>query len=172
MPQVVLVHPEIPPNTGNVARTCAATATPLHLVEPLGFEISDRQLRRAGLDYWPLVDLHRHRCLESFLAERQRQGGRLVALSARAQESYTAFRFRRDDWLLFGRESDGLPEDLIAQSDVRLTIPMHPAEPATGTGVRSLNLSVAVGVVLFEALRQLRQLPAQQVQPPPLPVPD
>ena len=163
MPRVVLVHPEIPPNTGNVARTCAATGTELHLVEPLGFEISDRQLRRAGLDYWPLVALHRHRSLESFLTERQRVGGRLVALSARAQQIYTEFSYHPDDWLLFGRESDGLPEALLDQADARLTIPMRPAMAPGGPGVRSLNLSVSVGVVLFEALRQLRSTAAQGV---------
>lgn len=163
MPRVVLVHPEIPPNTGNVARTCAATGTELHLVEPLGFEINDRQLRRAGLDYWPLVDLHRHRSLERFLKEQRLLGGRMVALSARAEEDYTAFCFQPDDWLLFGRESDGLPEALLQEADVRLTIPMH--RPAThgGARVRSLNLSVSVGVVLFEALRQLKSTAPQQI---------
>lgn len=156
MPRIVLVHPEIPPNTGNVARTCAATGAELHLVEPLGFEISDRQLRRAGLDYWPLVDLHRHACLEAFLAERRLQGGRMVALSARARQEYTEFRFQSDDWLLFGRESDGLPEALQQQADACLTIPMRRPATPDGASVRSLNLSVSVGVVLFEALRQLR----------------
>lgn len=156
MPRIVLIHPEIPPNTGNVARTCAATETELHLVEPLGFEISDRQLRRAGLDYWPLVTLHRHRSLERFLAERDRLGGRMVALSARAEQVYTEFLFQRDDWLLFGRESDGLPEALQKDADARLTIPMRRPSASAELSVRSLNLSVSVGVVLFEALRQLR----------------
>jgi tRNA (cytidine/uridine-2'-O-)-methyltransferase len=163
MPRIVLVHPEIPPNTGNVARTCAATASELHLVEPLGFEINDRQLRRAGLDYWPLVDLHRHESLEAFLAERRSQGGRMVALSARAQLIYSDFPFRRDDWLLFGRESDGLPETLQRQSDVCLTIPMVDTTTAGGLAVRSLNLSVSVGIVLFEALRQLKPLASQDL---------
>jgi tRNA (cytidine/uridine-2'-O-)-methyltransferase len=158
MPRIVLVHPEIPPNTGNVARTCAATGSELHLVEPLGFEISDRQLRRAGLDYWPLVALHRHRSLESFLAERRLQGGRMVALSARAQQDYTEFRFESDDWLLFGRESDGLPEALHLQADACLTIPMRRPPTDDSFSVRSLNLSVSVGVVLFEALRQLKSI--------------
>lgn len=156
MPRVVLVHPQIPPNTGNVARTCAATGCELHLVEPLGFEISDRQLRRAGLDYWPLVDLHRHCHLDAFLSERRRRGGRMLALSARAQHAYSDFRFRSDDWLLFGRESDGLPDGLQQQADLCLTIPMRGASAAASGAVRSLNLSVSVGVVLFEALRQLR----------------
>lgn len=163
MPRVVLVHPEIPPNTGNVARTCAASGTPLHLVEPLGFEINDRQLRRAGLDYWPLVDLHRHRSLETFLTERCRLGGRMVALSARAEHVYTEFRFQSDDWLLFGRESDGLPEALRQQADVCLTIPMRSDVSAVGFAVRSLNLSVSVGIVLYESLRQLRPSSASGV---------
>lgn len=161
MPRVVLVHPEIPPNTGNVARTCAATGTELHLVEPLGFEISDRQLRRAGLDYWPLVDLHRHRSLERFLNVRRRLGGRMVALSARARQDYTAFRFQPQDWLLFGCESVGLPEALQSQADACLTIPMRLPSTPEGVSVRSLNLSVSVGVVLFEALRQAKA-PAPQ----------
>lgn len=155
MPRVVLFQPEIPPNTGNVARSCAATGTELHLIEPLGFEISDRQLRRAGLDYWPWVRLQRHRSLEAFLEERQRLGGRLLALSSHASRSYSDHAYAEDDWLLFGRESDGLPAPLLELADVRLTIPM-PCSLASGRGgVRSLNLSVAVGVVLFESLRQL-----------------
>lgn len=156
MPQVVLIEPQIPPNTGNVARSCAATGCELHLVEPLGFRIDDRQLRRAGLDYWPLVPLHRHSDTEAFLAHRRHRGGRLLALSARAERPYTAIAYRPDDWLMFGCESDGLPEHLQILADERLTIPM--LGPAAGgeAAVRSLNLSVAVGVVLFEALRQLR----------------
>ena len=155
MPRVVLYQPQIPPNTGNVARSCAATATELHLIEPLGFQIDDRQLRRAGLDYWPLVPLTLHPDLQAFLAHHRGQGGRLIALSSHAAQSYDSFSFRPDDWLLFGRETDGLPPDLQHQADARLTIPL--ARPARKgiSGVRSLNLSVAVGVVLFEAIRQL-----------------
>ncbi|MCS5698704.1 tRNA (cytidine(34)-2'-O)-methyltransferase [Cyanobium sp. FGCU-52] len=155
MPRIVLYQPEIPPNTGNVARSCAATGSELHLIEPLGFEISDRQLRRAGLDYWPWVRLHRHADVDAFLQARQQRGGRLVALSSRANRSYTSFSFDDDDWLLFGRESDGLPSEVLAAAEERLTIPL-PCSLASGRGgVRSLNLSVSVGVVLFEALRQL-----------------
>jgi tRNA (cytidine/uridine-2'-O-)-methyltransferase len=157
MPRVVLYQPQIPPNTGNVARTCAATATELHLIEPLGFQIDDRQLRRAGLDYWPLVPLTLHPDLRAFLAHQRSQGGRLIALSSHAAQPYDSFCFRLDDWLLFGRETDGLPPDLQHQADARLTIPL--ARPARNgiSGVRSLNLSVAVGVVLFEAIRQLNR---------------
>lgn len=160
MPRIVLVQPEIPPNTGNVARSCAATGSELHLVEPLGFSIDDRQLRRAGLDYWPLVRLHRHPHWSALRDEQQRRGGRLVLLSAHAPLPYTAFSFEEDDWLVFGRESDGLPAEIHNQTPHRLVIPLATERAASSEGgikaVRSLNLSVAVGVVLFEALRQLK----------------
>ena len=159
MPRVVLYQPQIPPNTGNVARTCAATGSELHLIEPLGFTISDRHLRRAGLDYWPWVSLQCHADLECFQAERQRRGGRLIALSSQVDVAYTEFRFRADDWLLFGRETDGLPNALQATAEARLTIPMARRARQGEGGVRSLNLSVAVGIVLFEALRQLEPPP-------------
>jgi len=155
MPRVVLFQPEIPPNTGNVARTCAATATELHLIEPLGFEISDRTLRRAGLDYWPWVQLQRHRDWQSFRDHQRRSGGRLLALTRHASSSYDALDYEPSDWLLFGRESSGLPAEPLADADRCLSIPMA-GSVEHGGGVRSLNLSVAVGVVLFEALRQLR----------------
>lgn len=154
MPRIVLYQPQIPPNTGNVARTCAATGTDLHLIEPLGFQINDRQLRRAGLDYWPLVALERHAQWSAFADRRQALGGRLVALSSHADQAYTSWCFAPDDWLLFGRETDGLPADLLGQADAAITIPMARAARGGLPGVRSLNLSVAVGVVLFEALRQ------------------
>lgn len=154
MARVVLFQPQIPPNTGNIARTCAATGSELHLIEPLGFTIDDRQLRRAGLDYWPWVDLHRHGDFEAFLAARQARGGRLLAFSSQAQRPYTSHGFTTEDWLLFGRESDGLPEDVLGCCDERLTIPMPLDRRRQGGGVRSLNLSVAVGVAVFEALRQ------------------
>jgi tRNA (cytidine/uridine-2'-O-)-methyltransferase len=155
MPRVVLYQPQIPPNTGNVARSCAATGQELHLVAPLGFELSDRQLRRAGLDYWPYVPLHQHPHWDSFQQERGRRGGRLVGLSARTSQSYAGFRFDRQDWLLFGRETDGLPEDVQAECDTLLTIPMARSAAHPEGGVRSLNLASAVAIVLFEALRQL-----------------
>lgn len=157
MPHVVLFQPQIPPNTGNVARTCAATGTALHLVEPLGFSLEDRYLRRAGLDYWPLVELHRHGDWAALLTIVRQSGGRLVALSSHAEQHYTDFHYQNDDWLLFGRETDGLPSDVINSCDTRLVIPMRHAATPTVAGVRSLNLSVSVGVVLFESLRQLNQ---------------
>jgi len=154
MPRLVLYQPEIPPNTGNVARTCAATCTELHLIEPLGFEISDRTLKRAGLDYWPWVQLHRHPDWDAFRAHQLAQGGRLLALSRNGSHPYTQLRYRSDDWLLFGRETSGLPAEVVAEVDGCLAIPM-PGAIEHGGGVRSLNLATAAGVVLFEALRQL-----------------
>jgi len=154
MPRVVLYQPEIPPNTGNVARSCAATCSELHLIEPLGFTINDRTLRRAGLDYWPWVQLHRHGDWSSFRRAQQERGGRLLALSRHAPAPYHRLHYRQEDWLLFGRESSGLPPEVLADCDAALTIPM-PGSLAQGGGVRSLNLATAVGVVLFEALRQL-----------------
>ncbi len=167
MVRIVLFQPQIPPNTGNVARTCAATGSELHLVEPLGFEITDRQLKRAGLDYWPLVQLHRHPDLEAFLAERQRRGGRLLALTRHASQSYAEIHYDPQDWLLFGRESDGLPAELRHKADACLTIPMPASSTTEAGGVRSLNLSVAVGVVLYESLRQQGFSSRPGAEPPP-----
>jgi tRNA (cytidine/uridine-2'-O-)-methyltransferase len=155
MPRLVLFQPEIPPNTGNVARTCAATCTELHLIEPLGFEISDRTLKRAGLDYWPWVELQRHRCWDAFLQVHRERGGRLLGLSRHASVPYTSLQYKANDWLLFGRETSGLPVEVLDACDARLTIPM-PGAVEHGGGVRSLNLATAAGVVLFEALRQLQ----------------
>ncbi|MCP9773528.1 tRNA (cytidine(34)-2'-O)-methyltransferase [Synechococcus sp. Tobar12-5m-g] len=154
MPQLVLYQPQIPPNTGNVGRTCAATSTELHLIGPLGFSLDDRQLKRAGLDYWPWVALQVHASIGSFEQQRGARGGRLVALTSHGDRPYTGFRFAADDWLLLGRETDGLPPEVMDLADARLTIPMA-GSVRSGGGVRSLNLSVAAAVVLFEALRQL-----------------
>lgn len=152
MPQIVLVHPQIPPNTGNIARTCAATGTQLHLVGPLGFEISDRYLKRAGLDYWPYVKLHNHESLEAFKSFHQQAGGRKLGFSVRGNLNYSKFEYRETDWLLFGSETAGLPTNVLSDCDETLYIPMK--EP----NVRSLNLSVSVAVSLFEARRHLGYL--------------
>lgn len=149
MPQVVLVNPQIPPNTGNIARTCAATGTSLHLVGPLGFEISDRYLKRAGLDYWPYVDLHYHPSWEVFQEYHQQHGGRWVGFSTSGLHSYVKFKYQDDDWLLFGCETTGLPRDVLASCHETVHIPM------AQTQVRSLNLSVSAAIGLFEARRQL-----------------
>jgi tRNA (cytidine/uridine-2'-O-)-methyltransferase len=149
MLKVVLVHPQIPPNTGNIARTCAATDTELHLVGPLGFEISDRYLKRAGLDYWPHVKLHYHPSLPDFSAFQVRQGGRRIGFSTSGNHSYLQIQYQTDDWLLFGSESDGLSQAVLADCATVVRIPM--SQPH----VRSLNLSVSAAVGLFEARRQL-----------------
>ena len=149
MLKVVLVHPQSPPNTGNIARTCAATETELHLVGPLGFELSDRYLKRAGLDYWPYVNLHYHPTLQDFQEHYQARDGRLIGFSVSGQKSYTDYHFQPEDWLVFGSESDGLPRDFRKQCTDLVYIPMPQSH------IRSLNLSVSVGVGLFEVYRQL-----------------
>ena len=152
MPQVVLINPQIPPNTGNIARTCAATGTELHLVGPLGFEISDRYLKRAGLDYWPYVNLQYHDSLDTFQTRYQQHGGRWIGFSVAGSYNYVRFQFQPDDWLLFGSETTGLSQAVLSACTSTVYIPM------TEPGVRSLNLSVSVAVGLFEARRQLGYL--------------
>lgn len=144
---VALVEPEIPPNTGNIARLCAATGTTLHLVGTLGFSLASRDLKRAGLDYWESVTMVRHRSLEACMAALS--PARFFFFSARGQRSYTRVEYVPGDVLVFGTESRGLPEEVLAgHADQVLTIPMK------GEAVRSLNLATAVGIVLYEALRQ------------------
>jgi len=148
MLSVALVEPEIPPNTGNIARLCAATNTPLHIVGVTGFRMDDRALRRAGLDYWPEVRLTRHRDLEALYQSLPQ--ARFVYLTTKADRFYTDWNYQPDDCFVFGRETRGLPEDLLhANWDRCLKIPM------LNPNVRSLNLATPVGIVLFEALRQL-----------------
>jgi tRNA (cytidine/uridine-2'-O-)-methyltransferase len=150
MLHVALWEPEIPPNTGNVARLCAATGSTLHLIGRLGFRLDDRSLRRAGVDYWPAVQVCRHASLEDF--ERTQSAGRLICFSAHAEQLYTALTYRAGDCLLFGGESRGLPASLVKRHDTHaVTIPM-PARK-----VRSLNLATAVGIGLYEALRQVNR---------------
>lgn len=149
MLKVVLIEPKIPPNTGNIARTCAATNTELHLVGPLGFEISDRHLKRAGLDYWEYVNLFYYKTITDFLEMQQKKGGRLIGFSVRGKHNYAKWNFEEDDWLLFGSETEGLPPELINKCDATVYITI------TQPKVRSLNLSVSVAVGLFEARRQL-----------------
>ena len=145
---VVLFEPEIPPNTGSVARLCAATLTPLHLIEPLGFKIDDKHLKRAGLDYWQFVDLHLHKSWTEFL--RRAKPARLLYFTKKVERSYTSVHYDDRDYLVFGPETRGLPAQVLAANDARsFRIPM------TGSGFRSLNLSNAVAIVLYEGLRQL-----------------
>ncbi|HXA10249.1 MAG TPA: tRNA (cytidine(34)-2'-O)-methyltransferase [Chthoniobacterales bacterium] len=144
---VVLVEPEIPPNTGNIGRLCLATRSTLHLVRPLGFSTDDRTLKRAGLDYWAEVDVRFWNSLVELQAA-QPPGARYFYLTTKSSRPYHAIKFQRADFLVFGRETKGLPEALLrANADYLLTIPMH--------GTRSLNLATAVAIVLFEAIRQL-----------------
>ncbi len=148
---VALVEPEIPPNTGNIARLCAATNTPLHIVGVTGFRLDDRSVRRAGLDYWPEVALFRHRDLAEL--KLALPNSRLVYLTTKVTRPYFDWHFAPDDCLVFGPETRGLPEDLLrANHEQCLTIPM------LNPRVRSLNLATAVGIVLYEALRQRKML--------------
>lgn len=149
---IVLIEPEIPPNTGNIGRLCLATRSCLHLVQPLGFAIDDRQLQRAGLDYWKEVDV---RLWASFAELRSTQvpEARYFFLTTKTSRAYYDENFEPGDFLVFGRETKGLPEPLLAANpESLLTIPMH--------GTRSLNLATAVAIVLFEALRQNAATPS------------
>ena len=148
--QIVLVEPEIPPNTGAIARICAATNTVLHLVEPLGFKLDDRALKRAGMDYWQHVTW---RTWPDWAALRAAHStARFHFLTTKASRSYTEARFQSDDFLVFGRETKGLPESLLNENaEACLTIPMPNPQ------VRSLNLATAAAIVLFEALRQVER---------------
>jgi len=146
---IVFVEPEIPPNTGNIARTCAATNTKLHLVKPLGFDIGEKAVKRAGLDYWPYVDLEIHESLDDFM-EKYKDKRKFLA-TTKGGRIYTDFEYIDDDMFLFGRETKGLPRDFIAQNEeMAIRIPM-----SENTRLRSFNLSNSANIILFEALRQL-----------------
>jgi tRNA (cytidine/uridine-2'-O-)-methyltransferase len=145
---IVLVEPEIPPNTGNVARLCAATKATLHLVEPFGFKLDDAQLKRAGMDYWQHVEWHRWKNWNAF-SQSLSTNARLWFIESGGPHLYTDVQFSADDFLVFGRETAGLPRKLLVENRERwLRIPMF------NPNARSLNLSNCVAVVLFEALRQ------------------
>lgn len=148
--QVVLLEPEIPPNTGSIARLCLAAGACLHLIKPLGFLLDDRTLRRAGLDYWPLVQKTVWESWPDF-AHALPPGARCFYLTTKTRRSYCEAAFAPGDYLIFGRETKGLPESLLAAQapEQLLTIPM-------AVGARSLNLATAVAIVLFEAVRQTR----------------
>lgn len=142
---IVLVEPEIPQNTGNISRTCACTASTLHLVGKLGFSTDDKYLKRSGLDYWHMLDIRYYDSWEDFTSKNQ---GNFWFCTTKAPASYTEASFGKDDYLIFGKETKGLPEELLkANLDKCIRIPMLPA-------ARSLNLSNSVAIVLYEALRQ------------------
>jgi len=146
MIHIVLIEPEIPQNTGNIARTCAATGCELHLVEPLGYKLEDKYLKRAGLDYWPLVKVHVHNDFAELL--KAYPGSEFYYASTKAPRSYAQVSYSRDVFIVFGKESRGLPENLLERVyDRCIRIPMVP-------GARSLNLSNSVAIVVYEALRQ------------------
>ena len=145
---VALIEPEIPPNTGNIARLCAATYTPLHLVGKLGFRTDEKAVRRAGLDYWDEVEIHYHLHVEALYAALP--DCRFLYFSTKGERAYTDFQFAPGDCLIFGRETRGLPEELLRANWERcLTIPMPNPQ------VRSLNLATSVAIVLYEALKQI-----------------
>ncbi len=152
MLHIVLFHPEIPPNTGNIARLCAATGTRLHLIEPLGFSLEDRYLKRAGLDYWPHVDVRVWPSLEAYRSG-DGAGRRLVGTSARRGDPVQRFAFTPLDSLLFGPESVGLPAAVQAAAGAHVRIPIRDC-------VRSLNLSTSAGIILYTALGSLGWLDA------------
>ena len=144
---IVLVEPEIPQNTGNIARTCAATGAKLHLIKPLGFVLDDKHLKRAGLDYWNLMEYTVYEDWQDFL--NRNPNANLYYLSTKAPRDYTGASYRPDDYLVFGKETRGLDEQLLSEHYGRcLRIPMRPE-------ARSLNLANSVAIVLYEALRQL-----------------
>lgn len=146
---IVFVEPEIPGNTGNIARTCAATGAHLHLVKPLGFDIDEKAVRRAGLDYWPYVNLTVYKSLDEFLKKNSNR--RMFLATTKGRQRYTDIEYRDDDMILFGRETAGLPRNFIEQnSSMAIRIPM-----SKETRLRSLNLANSANIILFEALRQL-----------------
>lgn len=143
---IVLHQPEIPANTGNIGRTCVATDTPLHLIEPLGFSLDEKAIKRAGMDYWDKLDVHTYVNYEEFVAAHP--GAKVWYATTKARQCYTDVAFGPDDFIMFGKESAGIPEEiLVDHEDTSIRIPMSPH-------IRSLNLSNSVAIVLYEALRQ------------------
>lgn len=148
MAGIVLLEPEIPANTGNIGRTCVATGTSLHLIDPLGFQLTERNLKRAGMDYWKRLDVHRYRNYQHFLNEHP--DSRIWYATTKAQRTYADVAFAPDDLIMFGRESAGIPEEILKENEERcIRIPMLEGE-------RSLNLSNSVSIILYELLRQNR----------------
>lgn len=143
---IVLHQPEIPGNTGNIGRTCVATGTSLHLIEPLGFRLDEKSLKRAGMDYWPLLDVHRYINFQEF--QSRNPGAKLWMATTKARRTYTEVTYGPDDFIMFGKESAGIPEEILVEhEEACIRIPMLPA-------IRSLNLSNSVAIVLYEAIRQ------------------
>ena len=146
---IVLYQPEIPQNTGNIGRTCVATGTSLHLIEPLGFRLNEKEIKRAGMDYWEKLDVNRYMNYAAFLEEyKKHPGAKLWMASTKAKHTYSDVEFGPDDFIMFGKESAGIPEEILVENEEHcIRIPMLPE-------IRSLNLSNSVAIVLYEALRQ------------------
>ena len=143
---IILHQPEIPANTGNIGRTCVATGTSLHLIEPLGFSLSEKQIKRAGMDYWEHLDVNRYMNFAEF--KEKHPGAKIWMATTKAKHTYTDVEFGPDDFIMFGKESAGIPEEILVDyEETCIRIPMLPA-------IRSLNLSNSVAIVLYEALRQ------------------
>ena len=143
---IVLHEPEIPANTGNIGRTCVATGTSLHLIKPLGFDISDKAVRRAGMDYWKELDLHVYEDFEEFVEKNP--GARIYMATTKARKAYTEVEYKGNDFIMYGKESAGIPEEILVKyEDTSVRIPMIGE-------IRSLNLSNSVSIILYEALRQ------------------
>ena len=150
--QVALFQPDIPQNTGTILRLCACLGVAAHIIEPAGFSTSDRTFRRAGMDYLDEVSLSRHDSWSKFEQWRHQTGNRLVLFTTKGADSYLDYRYKPADILLFGRESAGVPDEVVTAADARLLIPIKP-------GLRSLNVAVAAAMALGEALRQTRHAP-------------
>ena len=153
--EIALFEPRIPQNTGNIARSCAAFNIPLNLIEPLGFKIEDKYLKRAGLDYWPLVTLNKYLNFDKFMASKPSK--RIISFSKKNGIYLKEFKFQEDDILLFGREDSGLPDYVINKSNFLISIFMPNLQTGNDDrkGVRSLNLSVACGIAMYEAHKQI-----------------
>lgn len=145
---IVLLEPEMPANTGNIGRTCLATGSRLHLIEPMGFRINDKMLKRAGLDYWDELDVRIYDCYDDFLEQNPRAREKMYMATTKSKQNYTDVHYEPDAYIMFGKESAGIPEEILIQSkETAIRIPMNHE-------IRSLNLSNSVAIVLYEALRQ------------------
>ena len=143
---IILHQPEIPANTGNIGRTCVATGTSLHLIEPLGFRLNEKEIKRAGMDYWEHLDVHRYVNFEQF--KQEHPNAKIWMATTKAKHTYTDVSFGPEDFIMFGKESAGIPEEILVENEETcIRIPMLPQ-------IRSLNLSNSVAIVLYEALRQ------------------
>lgn len=148
MVNIVLLEPEIPANTGNIGRTCLATGARLHLIEPMGFKVNDKMLKRAGLDYWKDLDVTIYDCYKSFLEKNSLAAEKMYMATTKAKKNYTEVNYEPGCYIMFGKESAGIPEEILVNSkETAVRIPM-------GQNIRSLNLSNSVAIVLYEALRQ------------------